>query len=242
MPAAGFKQLRDPACQNPNPVVINSEVALQSSWQAQDYLLCHDCEQMFREKGEDWILCHCWRKEGFRLYEILKSATPSKIEGRLKIFSAASIPKIDVDQIGYFAASIVWRACVHEWRSGKGRYQSAGSLGPYEEQFRRYLLGTAEFPRNAALWVSVSERNSDAVFAVVAPYHGRVRGCHAYRALFLGIGFDLFLGKNLDSSTRSMCFIRGSPTHPMYLTDMLDEHIGYDMARRIEKVRDLVKG
>jgi hypothetical protein len=142
MPAAG-KQLRDPALPNPNSVVVNREVALQSSWQAQDCLQCYECEQLFRKNGKDWILL-LLAESRIPIALDTHDANPRSVTPKMKICSAGRLPEIDVEKVTYFAASIFWRACSHQWRSGKNKFESAGKLGPYEEEFRSRTLVSCE--------------------------------------------------------------------------------------------------
>jgi len=53
----------------------------------------------------------------------------------LKVYSAALLPEIDLEQLTYFASSIVWRAAVHKWRRTEtgvrppiSRFSTSGQL------------------------------------------------------------------------------------------------------------------
>ena len=113
-------------------------------------------------------------------------------------------------------------------------------LGPYEEEFRKYLLGKSWFPEHTALWVMVAQNNSPAVFSMLAPYRGPVRAWHTYKFLFLGIGFELFVGKAIPADYREMCFVRGEG-NPIYMSDMFSNRIAGEMWMTIQKTRNLTK-
>lgn len=47
---------------------------------------------------------------------------------------------------------MIWKAAIHPWRGALDQVD----LGPYDVQFRRFLLGQATFPQNATLTVDIS--------------------------------------------------------------------------------------
>jgi hypothetical protein len=56
IPRAVYALCRAQKAPNPNPMMVTHKLALQTSRQAQWPLLCFECEQLLREKGEDWVL------------------------------------------------------------------------------------------------------------------------------------------------------------------------------------------
>jgi hypothetical protein len=113
-------------------------------------------------------------------------------------------------------------------------------LGPYEESLRRYLLGQEGFPENCVLWVLVTEHSTPAALSMLAPYRGQTRAWHTYKFLFLGIGFDLFVGKAIPEDCREMCFVRGEG-NPIHMSDMFGDRIVGEMGMSISRTRDLVR-
>ena len=211
-PAAAFKRLRNPESPNPNPMWSTSKFALQTSNQTQDYLLCWDCEQRLRRNGEDWVMENCWHRDGrFPLQQALEGSPPEMLTPNARLYRACDIPAISIDQLAYFAASVFWRASVHNWRTGKIRGETKGMLGPYEEQFRKYLMGEMQFPEDAALWVAVTvSKTLDIAAGVFEPVKSRPDPtCKVHKFFLLGISFLLFVGKRMDPSYRNMCFVRG---------------------------------
>ena len=82
----------------------------------------------------------------FPLQEALEKASPYAVTSWSRLYQAAGIPTIDIGKLAYFGASVFWRASVHNFRTGKHRGTTRGLLGPYEAEFREYLLGNREFP------------------------------------------------------------------------------------------------
>lgn len=203
-PAAVYKQLRDTTAKTgPNPVFITHAKAVATSKQATSYFLCSECEHRFSVGGERYVLAQCLRLDGqFKLRELLEAASPlgeavSQTSGSpVKIYDAQHLLGSAIDQYLYFAASIFWRASAHSWKI-EGKSIDKISLGPYEEDFRRYLLSEAPFPQNARLWVMVaSERDDLTINTVVGPCTVNMGRSHRHKFWIGGIGFVLFLGSD----------------------------------------------
>jgi hypothetical protein len=240
VPAGVYRVIRNEAEANPNPIVFHSEGATQTSKQTKDYLLCRDCEKRLSENGEDYFLKYCWRRNGFRLHAILDAATPDVIFKRLKIYAAAKHPEINVSALTYFAASMFWRAAVHEWRTGTHTSEKI-ELGPYEEELRKYLMGEADFPRDCVLWVSVPDKITPFTGVSLAPYGGRQNGIHIYKLVVLGIAFHLLVGKSISLEHRELCFVRGT-AHPLAKTDMIEEALTRDVLYKFSLHPQLLAG
>lgn len=153
-----YKILRDDDEKNPNPWSITAKAAFQSSWQMTAPLLCGSCEQRFSKGGEDWVLRRCLQKDRtFPLMSILASRTPdvSSNGTPTRIYYAVKIPEIDISAIAYFAVSIFWRASIHPWNDDGS---IPVNLGPFQEQFRKYLLGFCQVFQRIALYGSRYEK------------------------------------------------------------------------------------
>jgi hypothetical protein len=241
-PAAAYKRLRDPISSNPNPLWTTHKFAVQTSSQTQDYLLCWTCEQTLRANGEDWVMQNCWHRDGsFPLQEALERATPYQVSSWSRLYHATEIPSIQVDRLAYFGASIFWRASAHNWRTGKTKGSTKGLLGPYENDFREYLLGKQHFPESAALWVAVTQTEDTAITAnVLEPMRGRpVASCKVQKFLFLGISFMLYVGKRMDASYRKMCLVNGFG-NPIGIQAVLDEAMIYQHRVRAARFPELL--
>ncbi len=211
-PSSALKRLRNFECSNPNPMWSTSKFALQTSNQTQDYLLCWDCEQRLRSNGEDWVMENCWHRNGrFPLQQALEASKPELLTQYARLYRACDIPAIRIDQLSYFAASVFWRASVHNWRTGKFRGNTKGMLGPYEEEFRKYLMGETGFPEHAALWVAVTvSKGLDIAAGVFEPATSRPDPtCKVHKFFLLGISFMLYVGKTIDARYKTFCFVRG---------------------------------
>src|SRR5687768_16628486 len=121
LPKAFYKLLlklsKEDGQQNPNPVVLNEKVALKTSSQVKDYLLCKDCEDLFSSGREKWILEHCWHSScDFPLRDALQKGKPAlKVSGDEMYEGSAVLKSSVISQLIYFAASIFWRGAAHQW-------------------------------------------------------------------------------------------------------------------------------
>lgn len=61
IPKGLYKVLRKPLLKNPNPVRVSRSMALLTTEQTSDYLLCAECEKRFNLNGEKWVISRVWR-------------------------------------------------------------------------------------------------------------------------------------------------------------------------------------
>ena len=218
--------VREARSSNANPIRITDEFAVQTSKQYTATLLCKDCEQRLRKYGEDWVLAHCWRGETFALASLVFSAKPKFSSPEASLYYAAEIDGINASAMTYFAASMFWRAAVHNWSNRSS--EPAINLGPYREQLRQYLVGAAEFPKNCMLSVVLPPANGRMVRYMMHPFPKRTRGCTVYTLLFLGIQFSIFVGRQIQQNWREMDFARG-PGNPIGISARFDEMFARDL-------------
>jgi hypothetical protein len=224
LPAGVYRVLRNEGTEdgNPNPVLFSEEGAVQTSRQITDFVFCRDCEQRLNRNGEDYFLKYCWRRNGFRLHAVLSAATPSVVAGRIKVYAADELSEVDIQKLTYFGASMFWRDSVHQWKT-KNHSTEQINLGPYEEQFRTYLMGETGFPENCMLWVSVPETLTPLAPLSLTPYGGaRLDGLRLYKLIVLGVGFMLYVGRAMTPEHRELCSVRGKG-HPIYQTDLQEQ-------------------
>lgn len=190
------------------PVIFKRTISMHTNDQIKDYVLCYNCEQRFNDHGERWVMEHCFRNENsFRLKELVESSKPL-METPIKVYSAAGIPDVNVDKLTYFATSILWRASIHHWKSGKAEVGPL-HLGKYTEDLRRYLLGVIGFPKNVVILVSLIPEPR-LWLAAGPPYGDRINEFWEYRFPFLGISFSILLGARIDPAIRPLCSYRSA--------------------------------
>lgn len=243
LPAGVYRVVRSESSEggSPNPIIFDSEGAVQTSSQIKDYVFCAECEQRLNRNGEAYFLKYCWRRDGFRLHAILDAAAPS-VAGRIKVYAAAKFPEIDVNSLAYFGASMFWRDSVHHWKTKKSGSEQI-ELGPYEEQFRTYLMGETAFPENCALWISVPDTITRLTPLSLTPYGGSsvTNGVRLYKLVVLGVGFLLFVGRALTAEHRQLCSVRGAG-NPLYKTDLQEEAITKDLFQLFTENPSLAAG
>lgn len=95
----------------------------------------------------------------------------------------------------------------------------------YNEQFRRYLLGEADFPQDAAVWISVVKTKNPPMICI-SPYFHDKKKYHQFEMQIFGVRWSLFVGQRLDQMIRATCSSR-SPQRFIYVSDS-----PIDLARR----------
>jgi len=197
--AAGFYRLmREEASVNPNPIVISGGMARATSNQIKMGLLCRACEQRFNDNGENYVLANCARQDGsFGLRDSLIRRTPFHQEEGLAIYDLCHLPGV-ADQLLYFGASVFWRASVGRWKD-RDRNLPLISLGRYEEEFRRYLLGEAPFPQKVALILHIS-KEAQPDMTVAFPCTNRDSGFFRHKFYVLGLSFIMYVGNRMPES------------------------------------------
>jgi hypothetical protein len=198
MPKALYKLARDPSRANPNPVLLAAGRASVTSRQIADHFLCAECEQRLSERGERYVLGQCARPSGeFKLRERLEQQTPIAWEQGVRLYEVGDLLGAHTDEFIYFASSVFWKASARAWAGDGPRPRF--SLGRvYDQQFRLYLLGKSDFPRNGRLYVHIWSEpirgNSPFGFTTLAPCTARIDGERRHKFCIPGITFCLFLG------------------------------------------------
>jgi len=232
LPKGIYKRLRDKNEKNPNPWEISWKTAVQTSRQKTAPLLCLDCEQRFSKYGENWALGCCLQEDGrFPLASILASRTPDMWSWKTpttRIYYASKISEINIPALAYFAGSIFWRASVYPW-SDDGTIPVL--LGPFQEQFRAYLMGLKAFPKDCSLWVVVREGKIDRL--TYPPVGKRMGNFHVYRFPIPGLAFTLVVSKNIPANYREMCFVHGSG-NPIIVTTLIDKLLEEEAVKRLK--------
>jgi hypothetical protein len=200
---------------NPNPVFVAPGVRLQTSFQATRHLLCHHCEQRLHRGGEDWVLRHCYRGCGrFRLRELLRASKPLHAENNFTIYRGSTIPGLSIGALTFFCVSVFWRASVCDWKSSGRKYQSISLGRTYQEEIRRYLLGTGDLPTCSSILVIASALSTPPlVFSFPQTMRVNSRYCHTLH--IPGLMFQLSLGRQSEPGETESCIVR-SPFHPIF--------------------------
>jgi hypothetical protein len=150
IPKAVYAMCRADDAPNPNPIMVTDKLAMQTSRQFADHLLCFSCEQLLRAKGEDWMIPRLATYGGsFPLGELLASVTPAFTEPDFLAYALSGFPDIDTDAIIHFGTGIFWKSSVHSWDGDKTEPRT--NLAAHAEGVRKFLLGESKFPAGVAL-------------------------------------------------------------------------------------------
>lgn len=177
-----------------NPNLITTHAVRTTSRQARDYILCADCEMRFNQGGENFVLKNAanWKNGKFPLLEQLQSVRPIIQKGDMFGYSGVNL-NIDTNKLAYFAISYIWRAAIRRWQMPVQPYFSVKlKLGPWEEKFRKYLLGETCFPQEANIWV-VACKDIIGQGCCMHPSLALKRPPDVYGFVTLGLFFKIFL-------------------------------------------------
>ncbi len=210
------------------PVLVTTQVMMQTSRQLQDHLLCKRCEDVLNEGGEQWLLPLLARIDlTFPLLDIIEEFPPDQVDGEWKGYAGFRNPKIEVDKLIHFAMGVFWKASVHSW-TGSSR-EPRIELGPYRDEVRNFLRGETSFPHHMGLVVGILPR-SKALISFNQPYRACAEGYHNFLFYVPGVQFVLSAGKQIPSDTRDICFA-SNWAHPILVADFSEDVKG--LFRRI---------
>jgi len=233
LPAAIYKQFRDPELPNPNPLLTRKTIALQTSAQLSDYVLCRGCEDLLNKQGENWVVRNIAHKDNFPLLEALQRGKPVISGGGVAVYAGAEIPQLNMDKLVYFALGIFWRASVHRWRLLGGNPVQI-DLGKYGPAIRQFLLGIQPFPQNTVVLIFVSHTNTPLLSTF--PYLEHKRGYHSFSFYVPGMQFKLKTGKMIPEQIRFLCAY-SNPLRPISVsTSITDTAFAY-MERNLSTAR-----
>ena len=85
------------------PILLSlmAKIALQTSRQMKDELLCQECDNRFGQNGEEWVQANMYTTAGFQIREALGRIAPVSQNPEHATYSVASVPAIDMERIGY---------------------------------------------------------------------------------------------------------------------------------------------
>ena len=218
---------------NPNPMIVTSEWIGQSSEQISDYVFCGNCEQIFNESGERWVIAHLAREQGSPLYETLEKHKPFFQDKDFSTYAGTDIAAIDVNKIVHFALGLFWRASVHSWRT-KGR-RIRIDLGRYGEPIRQFILGIGPFPARVFLSVCVVPPRVP-LLSAVAPFQTPERQFHMFSFYVPGVEFVLNVGKQVPDFIRAGCFAT-SPSRPIFSSPEFASFLGQNYRKALSTAR-----
>lgn len=113
------------------------------------------------------------------LQDLLLRSGPPLVFPEATMYATTGLPGVEMDKRIYFASSVFWRGSVGRWRDSDYSLNSP-SLGPYEENFRLYLLGRTAFPTSAVMLINVSSRQTPTINVFTFPHGCRVGTCHLF--------------------------------------------------------------
>ena len=202
-PAFAYRIIR--RNQNLDPVMLTANRIGISSRQVTAHELCWDCEQRFRDNGEDWMAQQVYQGSDFPLLDRLKVAMPDWERPNHVAYSGVACG-IDTTKLVYFGTSVLWKASLRKWTIGTAETTTV-DLGPYQDILRQFLVGETAFAADGVVIVSVCTdfESQGCFFTPCAIREGIVPG---YSLLVLGVSFRFFFGPHVPDEFRRFCCVR----------------------------------
>ena len=200
IPKWAYKQVRG---DSKDIVRLSNKVLRYSDQQLTEHLLCENCEQMIGLR-ENYVKSLSFDVEGrCQLVDLLNYTIGQSNNAYRHAFSDASL--LNREYIAYFAASVVWRASILSKNRG------LVSVGPYQEELRKYLNGNTILPKEANLLVYFHDPYRELNYHQLAafPVTEKTGECHYHEFFCAGVLYRLFIGKTIPREVRILCLIHG---------------------------------
>jgi hypothetical protein len=206
---------------NPNPFLVTQEFVMQTSRQVRAHLLCFECEQLLRERGEDWVIPQLAKYGGeFPLAAALADATPCVSESDLSAYVLSGIPGIRVDDLIHFAMGIFWKSSVHPW-SGKDT-EPWIDLGPSCDNIRLFLRGEMPLSDDVVLTATILPPPVKLI-TFHLPFETVGLQGRAFQLYVSGLQFMLWVGAEIPMAVRAANL--SSKSNPTVLVTDISELI-----------------
>ena len=197
MPSWAYKRILDDGQDSKQPVRMSDGLAVKTNAQFKEHLLCGDCEQVF-SRWENAVSQLVVQGDGTFPW---LAALPHSVPGK-----PADSSGLDTDTITRFAASVLWRASV-------AKTVPEVSLGPtYDEAFRLFLQGKADFPSSASLIVSLFTPAPPGASRIdrsfIMPASKRLERCHTHWFHLCGVRFFFYVGGEIARFIQDCSFNR----------------------------------
>lgn len=96
--------------------MVSRSFAKPTDLQLKKPLLCRHCEEKFCKFGEDYSLSMVNRNGTFKALDMVTAAPPRLKEGNFYTYFGTDVG-LDMDALGYFAVSTIWRGAVASWHT-----------------------------------------------------------------------------------------------------------------------------
>ena len=174
--------------------MVTHKFVMQTSRQLKSPLLCFECEQLLRERGEDWVIPQlAQHRARFPFGESLQQLPKLSEDPDLTEYTLAGIHHTQTDQLVHFALGVFWKASVHNWINAKDERPVRLETEDME-RLRKFLLGEEKFPPLVALTLSVLPLPGiDISFCVPFETPG-ISACRTFHWYICGLYFGLWMG------------------------------------------------
>ncbi len=205
LPKRLYAFLRAVQLKNPNPLMEVAGELKQVSVQFRGYMFCKECEDLFSEHGEKWVLANIPHDydAAFPLQDAINQLKPSFKGPDLVLCNVNGVSAFDLKRLVYFGTSIFWRGGVCEWKTTTDLVAQRVDLGALGESIRKFLLGEGPLPDDTKMVLTIDVWPYKKIHQVAYPaVQAHLQECHRYWFLVPGLFFSLYLGGNIPADVR----------------------------------------
>jgi hypothetical protein len=179
------------------PVLIENGTRRYSNDQDAEHLLCFPCEQRLCQ-WEDHVARLALQPDG-----TLPALEKIALLGHRQPVETPADGTALGDALALFAASVVWRSSISSARE-------KAKLGPFEDAFRSFLLGTSSRLEHAQLLAYVIDPKNVPDGAESASYPATYSspGGREHQFMVPGLRFVFLVGRTLEPRFNRSCFLR----------------------------------
>jgi hypothetical protein len=201
-PAWAYRRIVSDLPKPARPVYIHQDAAILTDKQITEYMLCKPCEDRFG----------VWEKYASKML-VQEDGSFPWVQGTKPMFVTTGADQVgwldssalETEKLAAFAASVVWRASI-----SKDACPHV-CLGPFEEPFRRHLVGEAPFPTRAHLTVFLHAPSSNGLppadRMMTLPKTVKEVGYRRHWFLLCGASFHLHVGSLPPGYAKRLCFV-----------------------------------
>jgi hypothetical protein len=212
LPRWAYRRIREPHLANPNPVSARNGVAVQTSTEIKEHLLCVECEGRLCD-DEDYVARITVSEPG-SLPEL--SGLVGTLRWRHDDLVVAPTRLLDLAAFIRFGIGVIWKG--HECSKVPDC-----NLGPtISEAFRRHLLLGTPLPKNVSLTVAylecahVEKRERGLLSLMFTPQTSKRPGYFEHTFVIAGLRFLCNAGMRIDEAFQQTCLIH-SETKGLYI-------------------------
>jgi hypothetical protein len=198
-----YKRLREPSLPDPRPIMFTDDLGKQSGTQIKDYVFCFNCEQIFNQRGENFVHPLIATSQGFPLLNLFAGQKPLVAEEGFQLFDGNAIPKLDCNALLHFGAGLFFKAAAFEWHFESTTIRI--DICDYAEALRKFVWDGTPLPPQIAISLGISSK-APKFLGFFPPVQMDEPDDTVYKFYVSGMIYTLRLGESIPDNFSSTAF------------------------------------